>query len=315
MRYLLLLLLPSVALATSKPPQNIADASSRSHAASYSDSYAKSGAYSGSEVSVSQGDLKAFGGHSESSNNVNIGDTTVKNGDAFGGHGGESHSDSAASIGDITNEGSSANAKGGHGGSASASGEGGSVGNITISSRGRSKIRNTPNAYAPSIQPSASCFKPGSGAASAPGIGLSIGGGKIDESCVRRELIRMGFQMGLVDQSNLLWCTEVMNLKTERRWWFGRKKALNVFESMEDCLQAAPDVVPPAYNDEVMIRLESVESVQMDAQASQSFLADEVAALRAELHKEKSRRVRDSKAAQEQRAKLDQFAKEHGVGG
>lgn len=82
------------------------------------------------------------------------------------------------------------------GGSAEATGgTGGNVGdvqtNVETSINYKRPYRNAPNAYAPPVSPTVSCFKGASGSASAPGFGISIGAGKIDQGCVRRELIRL----------------------------------------------------------------------------------------------------------------------------
>lgn len=190
-------------------------------------------------------------------------------------------------------EGGSAVAKGGEGGNSHASG--GSVGDINITeSRPRSDvtIRNTPAAFAPTVYPSAPCFKSGSAAGSGPGISLAIGGGRIDKGCERRELIRMAYQMGMTSQAESGWCLEAVRTK--------------MFKNLKECMPPpAPVVAPPEYTDKVVHRLESVEQTQMDAQAS---LQAEIDDLRAQLAQEKNRRVRASKAAQERQKRLNQIA-------
>lgn len=213
--------------------------------------------------------------------NVSGGDShSVAESAAFGGHGGE---------------GGTASAQGGQGGNSTASG--GSVGDISILTRARSTIRNTPAAIAPDIYPSVSCFRPSSAAGSAPGISLSVGGGRIDRSCVRRETIRIGHAIGLVEQAQAMWCAEAVKMEA--------------FDSVEACLDQSPPSAPPAYTDEVMYRLESAESAQLDLETS---LQAEIEALKAELHKEKARRIRASQAAQERREALQGLAKEYGIG-
>ena len=139
-----------------------------------------------------------------------------------------SRSDSAAAAAAITKVRTSADAHGGDGGdsdaNADANAEGGdanatanagdaSVGDISIDAstrqRGTVTIKNTPTAIAPDVFPTISCFKPQiNGALSLPGFGLSGGKGKIDEGCVKREFIRMAYQMGLLDRATYMWCQQ-----------------------------------------------------------------------------------------------------------
>ena len=277
MRALLLLaLLPSIAFGTSY--KDDISAASKSH------SKAESHSHGGSvgDIDVSTGAVEAHGGVSESY--------------AAGGDGGDGGvAKSAASIGDVTYESPSASAEGGQGGNSTASG--GSVGDINITRRSASgSIRNTPNAYAPTVYPSVPCFKSGSAAGSGPGISLAIGGGRIDKGCEKRELIRLAYQMGMTSQAEIGWCQEAVRTK--------------MFPSLEDCLP--PKVVPPAYNDEVMIRLESVESVQMDDRAA---LEGRIEELEGQLASERQKRSAASKAAQARRNEWQKLAKDYGIGG
>ena len=61
---------------------------------------------------------------------------------------------------------------------------------------GSYKVKNTPSMGVASIQPSAGCRKPLTGAYSGPGIGLSIGTTFLDETCVFYEDVRHGKASG-----------------------------------------------------------------------------------------------------------------------
>lgn len=63
-----------------------------------------------------------------------------------------------------------------------------------------------PASFAPSIAPTAPCYYTVGAAFSFPGG--SLGGGKAikDEDCEFREELRLGYQMGLVNETRQLWC-------------------------------------------------------------------------------------------------------------
>jgi hypothetical protein len=86
----------------------------------------------------------------------------------------------------------------------------------------KSKIENTPDVLPPPVYPTVPCFKGGSFGGSIPGVGLSIGGGKIDPGCERREMIRLASQMGSDGRALFLWCSD--------------EKIVEVFGSVEECL-------------------------------------------------------------------------------
>jgi len=77
------------------------------------------------------------------------------------------------------------------GGDANATGGNSSSEGGDISISNKRPHRNTPNPDAPTVYPTVPCFRGQSGSAVVPGFGLSVGRGKIDEGCVRRELIRL----------------------------------------------------------------------------------------------------------------------------
>ncbi len=70
------------------------------------------------------------------------------------------------------------------------------------------KIKNTPTAIASDIFPTVPCFKGAAAAGSVPGFGISIGGGRVDKDCVKREYIRLAYAMGLLDRATFLWCKQ-----------------------------------------------------------------------------------------------------------
>lgn len=75
--------------------------------------------------------------------------------------------------------------------------------------RDKVTIKNTPSMGVGDVFPTVSCFKPQiNGALSLPGFGFSANKGKIDEGCVKRELIRMAFAMGLIDRAVFMWCKQ-----------------------------------------------------------------------------------------------------------
>ena len=114
------------------------------------------------------------------------------------------------------------------------------------------KIRNTPSMVAPDIYPTVSCFKGASGSASVPGIGLSLGAGKIDKDCVKREYIRLAYAMGLINRATYMWCQQ------QYVW--------EDFGTTEDCLlfavdeEAEPIVMAQVSEEEFKTRTEALEA-------------------------------------------------------
>lgn len=97
-------------------------------------------------------------------------------------------------------------------------------------------IKNTPTAVAGDVFPTVSCFKPQvNGALSLPGFGLGLNKGKIDEGCVKRELIRMAYAMGLIDRAVYMWCKQPEVYED-----FGTAEDCLVFEVKKD-LPDPPD--------------------------------------------------------------------------
>lgn len=88
------------------------------------------------------------------------------------------------------------------------------------------KFRNNPNVYAPAIQPTISCYKTGGGGASGGGVGLSFGGGKIDEACVEREEIRLGHLLGHEEVALFRFCSLANNVIA-----FGSAEACVTYDS------------------------------------------------------------------------------------
>lgn len=254
-------------------------------------------------VAASQQDHRCQGGH-----NCNTGSDPVP--------GGDSNADATSNLEAVLqNDNTVVTVSKSEGGSAESTiedgavradgGEGGdggnsSVGAITIEAarqRGTVTIKNTPTALAPNIYASGPCFKGSSGAASGPGFGLSIGGGRIDPGCVEREEIRIAAQIGLMDRAIYRWCGLENNVKE--------------FGSRDDCLSYPPveveygvtsDPKPPIQmlladvtEEEYVKQVEETEAVQVRQQVTISALMDRL--LKAEFEEEE-RKAADQRRAQ-----------------
>lgn len=68
-------------------------------------------------------------------------------------------------------------------------------------------IKSTPTIGVPSIQPTISCYKTAAGGLVVPNLGLSFGGGKVDQGCVDREMIRIAAEMGEKKRALFMWCS------------------------------------------------------------------------------------------------------------
>ena len=68
-------------------------------------------------------------------------------------------------------------------------------------------VKSVPDAYAPSVYPTAPCRISISGAGSGVGFGLSIGGSVLDEDCNRRELSRSFQNLGMNDDALAILCS------------------------------------------------------------------------------------------------------------
>lgn len=95
-------------------------------------------------------------------------------------------------------------------------------------------FRNNPNVYTNPPMPTVPCYKTGGFGASGGGVGLSLGGGKIDPYCTEREEIRLGHAIGMVFASTWRWC----NLENN----------VNLFGSAEGCLSANTTRLSPEYH-------------------------------------------------------------------
>jgi len=95
------------------------------------------------------------------------------------------------------------------------------------------RFDQNPNVYAPSINATVNCYKTGGGGASAAGVGLSFGGGKIDPYCVEREEIRLAHEIGMRFQAAWRWCNMENNVR--------------VFGTPTDCLTANTSELSGSY--------------------------------------------------------------------
>lgn len=96
-------------------------------------------------------------------------------------------------------------------------------GNVAISTP-----RQTATAYAPTMLPTASCFKPVGFGAQMPVAGISFGGGKIDQNCASLEVARSFAQV----QDYVAYCKVMLTNK------FVKQAGI----SMEDCMN---QYIPP----------------------------------------------------------------------
>ncbi len=231
---------------------------------------------------------------------------------AYGGDGGEATS--SASGGTATNSttnnqslisisGVSADDEDDPGGGSSISSANGSTGdilspstevttNIQTGHQGKTRrIKNTPDPYAPPIYPTVPCFKGGSGSATGPGWGISVGGGKIDPECNEREWIRMG---PTVAHRVHTYCSSDF--------------AMERFESFEDCVGQAPDPLPE------VVRTAggslSIELAQVSQQEAQDIRYEQreqqqVQQQQVQLLDRLERRLQEAEARDKERARQD----------
>ena len=117
------------------------------------------------------------------------------------------------------------------------------------------KFRNNPNVYTNAPAPTIPCYKTGGFGGSGGGVGLSLGGGKVDETCVRREEIRLGFAIGMTTQARFAWC----NLENNRA----------LFSSIDECLSADTSVVSSEYQ----LLLKEKDRLERELRDTQTVLA------------------------------------------
>lgn len=112
----------------------------------------------------------------------------------------------------------------------------GATASVNHEAQGDYKVdfRNNPNVYTNPPMPTVPCYKTGGFGASGGGVGLSLGGGKIDPYCTEREEIRLGHAIGMEFASTWRWC----NLENNVR----------VFGSAEACLSASTAKLSPEYH-------------------------------------------------------------------
>jgi len=141
-------------------------------------------------------------------------------------------------------EGSKAKATGGNADATGGHATGGSVGGVTTTITNKRPHRNTPNPDAPTVYPTVPCFRGQSGSAVAPGFGISIGRGKIDEGCVRRELIRLAPETHKL----FLFCNE--------------PTVLSLFSDLQTCLDHnQPSTPPPSVQYDDTVLTQQIEAV------------------------------------------------------
>lgn len=159
------------------------------------------------------------------------------------------------------------------------------------------KIRNTPPAIAPDLLPTVSCFRGGSGGASGPGFGISIGAGRIDKGCVRREMIRLGHGIGLEEQAARMWCAEAVKeeefASVEQCLGFGIERQAVVIS--EPAVLAVTHDEFERHNaeitaklDELIGRIGAIDQHRREASAAVSAIREEEARRRGELEELRS---------------------------
>lgn len=141
---------------------------------------------------------------------------------------------------------------------------GGAGGNATINheAQGDYKVefRNNPNVYTNPPMPTVPCYKTGGFGASGGGLGLSLGGGKIDPYCTEREEIRLGHAIGMEFAATWRWCNMENNVR--------------VFGSPEQCLQANTTKLSPEYH----LLLTEKERLEKELRETQTVLMARCAA-------------------------------------
>jgi hypothetical protein len=102
----------------------------------------------------------------------------------------------------------------------------------TVRSAGTVEVRSVPTAIAPNVYPTASCAMSASVGASALGWGVSGGGTKVNEECMKLEAARMFAQLGYPVQGIIVACST--------------KSSLEVFGSAQACVDAGTPKAPVA---------------------------------------------------------------------
>ena len=106
-----------------------------------------------------------------------------------------------------------------------------------------STIRNSPQVFAPAMQPTTPCTSVMSGGMSVVGFGLSLGGSYEDKECTRREFARVLAQMGYPDAGLAVLCrNEEVSLAAPQLC----KRSEYVATRPEDYVGSERPVMPPA---------------------------------------------------------------------
>jgi len=107
----------------------------------------------------------------------------------------------------------------------------------------KTTVRNSPQVFAPSMQPTTPCTSVVSGGMSVVGFGLSLGGSYEDKECTRREFARVLAQMGYPDAGLAVLCrNEEVALAAPQLC----KRSDFVANRPEDYVGSERPVMPPA---------------------------------------------------------------------
>lgn len=172
---------------------------------------------SGNSSSTSQGGSVSGSGNST---NKNVNNNTATGGaGGQGGTGGQSTSASTATGGNQSQSSTSAATDNGNGSN-----------NFSTSTNVEAAPIPVSTAYAPTSIPTVPCFKGYSGGVQTQSVGVSIGGGKIDEGCDQREIARSYALLG----SKLAACKVMVS----------NKRSQKAGVTLDDCMRL--EVVTPA---------------------------------------------------------------------
>jgi hypothetical protein len=104
-------------------------------------------------------------------------------------------------------------------------------------------VRNSPQVFAPSMQPTTPCTSVVSGGMSVVGFGMSLGGSYEDKECTRREFARVLAQMGYSDAGLAVLCRNEEVAAAAPQLC---KRSAYTASRPEDYVSSEPPVMPPA---------------------------------------------------------------------